>query len=51
MLMFIYFREREGEHEWGRGRERGKQKIPSGLCADSRECDVRLKLKNLEILT
>ena len=36
----------------GRGRaERGGKKIPSRLCADSREPDVGLKLKKREIMT
>ena len=28
-------RERESAHAWGRGRQRGGQRIQSGLCADS----------------
>ena len=30
------------------GRERGRQRIQSGLCADSRETDVGLELMNHE---
>ena len=41
----IYLREREREAE------RGRQRIQSGLCADSREPDVGLKLMNCEIMT
>ena len=32
-LMFIYFWNRETEHEWGRGRERGRHRIKSRLQA------------------
>ena len=42
---------REQESERGRGRERGGQKIWSGLCVDSREPDVGLELTNCEIMT
>ena len=31
--MFIFDRERETEHEWGRGRERGRHRIGSRLQA------------------
>ena len=34
-LMFIF----EREKEWGRGRERGRQRIQGGLVPDSREPD------------
>ena len=48
---FTDFWEREGEQ--GRGRERGgrKQRIQSGLCADSREPDSGLELTNRETMT
>ena len=39
-------RGRERELELWRGRERGRQKIQSRLCADSSETDVGLKLTN-----
>ena len=45
--MFIF----ERESKWGRGRERGRQRIWSGLCADSRKPDPGLKLTNCEIIT
>ena len=35
---------RKIEYEWGRGRERGRQRFWTGLCADSREPDSRLEL-------
>ena len=36
----------------GRGAEReGHKRIPSRLCADSREPDVELKLRNREIMS
>ena len=36
----------------GRGAEKdGDKRIPSRLCADSREPDVGLKLRNREIMT
>ena len=49
--MFIYF-EREKEHrestlEWGRDRERGRERIPSRFCADS----MGLNPTNHEIMT
>ena len=49
--MFIFEREREGENEWGRSRERGRQRIRSRLCADRREPDVGLEPMNCEIMT
>ena len=43
------------EHAWGRGneteRERGRQRIQSGLCADSREPNAGPELTNREIIT
>ena len=45
--MFIF----EKQHEQGRGRERGRQRIGSRLSTDSRESDVELELPNLEIMT
>ena len=42
---------RQSGHEWGRGRERGAQRIQSGLCADSREPDVGLELTDRWITT
>ena len=48
-LKAFYFGERE--HEWGEGeRERGTEDLEQ-LCADSREPNAGLKLKNHEIMT
>ena len=49
-LKFIYF-EREHEHEWGRGRKRGRERIPSGLHTASAEPDSVLHLTNRETPT
>ena len=43
--------EREQAHEQGRGRERGRERIPSKLHAVSAEPDVGLDLTNCEIMT
>ena len=40
-------RKRERKHEWGRDRERGKERIPSRLHTVSAEPDVGLQLTNL----
>ena len=45
---FIYF-ERASEHR--RDRERGRERIPSGLCAVSTKPDTKLELINCEIMT
>ena len=59
LLLLLFFKclflceresEGEGEHEWRRGRERGGQRIPSGLCADGRDLAVGLELKICEIM-
>ena len=45
--LFIYF-----EREQGRGRERGREKIPSRrILAVSTELDVGFELQNHEIMT
>ena len=46
--MFIF---RETEQEQGRGRERGRKRIPSSVCAVSAEPNVGLELMNHEIMT
>ena len=46
--MFIYF---EGERSGEEQREGGSERIPSRLCAISREPDVGLKLTDREIVT
>ena len=51
--IYIYF-EREGDSEresvWGRGRERGRERIRSSFQAISAEPDARLKSTNPEIM-
>ena len=47
--LFIF--EGESESEQGRGREKGRQRIQSGLCTDSGEPDAGLELMNREIVT
>ena len=49
-LMFISW-EKESIHKQGKGKERGVQRIPSRLCADSREPNEGLELTNHEIMT
>ena len=46
--MFTYF---ETEREWGRGRERRRERIPSKLHAVGTEPDAGLNLTNCEIMT
>ena len=46
--MFIYF---EREREWVRGRERGRERIPSRLHTVSTEPDAGLEPTNREIMT
>ena len=52
--LFIYFKEeRESacKHKLGRGRERGRERIPSRLHTVSAEPDAGLHLMNQEIMT
>ena len=49
-MLFILGGERERAHEWVRGRARVGQRIPSGLCAGSKEPDVGLELMNHKIM-
>ena len=52
--MFIFGRERETEHEWGKGREREgdpESEAGSRLRAVSAEPDAGLELTNREIMT
>ena len=44
-------REKSRESAWGRGRERGGERIASRLHAVSAEPNVELKLTNCEIMT
>ena len=46
----LFLRERE-RINWEGAERGGGQRIPSGLCADSREPDVELKRTNHEIMT
>ena len=48
--MFIYFWERQKESKWGRGRERGRQRIPSRLRAVCTEPIVGLKHTGCKIM-
>ena len=48
--MFIFF-ESERKHKQGSGRERGRERILSRLCAVSAESDAGLDLMNHEIMT
>ena len=52
---FTYFWERQREsmctYNWGRGRERGRERIPSWLCTVSTEPNMGLQLTNHEIMT
>ena len=51
--MFVYF-EREREREsmsWGRGREKGRERIPSRLHTASVEPNTWLEPMNSEIMT
>ena len=56
-FLFFYFlfvlREREPENacEWGTGRDRGRERIPSQLHAVSAEPNVGVELTNREIVT
>ena len=42
-------REKDREHEQGRGRERGRERIPSRLHVVSTEPDAGLELTNWEV--
>ena len=50
LSLFIYLGG-EYTHEWGRGREREGERIPSRLCAVSTQPDSGLSLSNHEIVT
>ena len=47
---YYLFGERERENEWGRNRERGRERIPSRLQVVRTEPDVGLDLMNREIV-
>lgn len=51
-VVYSFFKKYFGKRvsEQGRGRERARQEILNGLCADNREPDVGLELKNCEIM-
>ena len=49
--MFIYLKERERERERESTSRGGAERIPSRLCADSREPEAGLELTNTEIMT
>ena len=49
--MFIFFEERERGYKQGRGRWRGRERIPSRLGAVSTEPNAGLNLMNSEIVT
>ena len=52
LSLFIYFeRESDREHEWGRGREREEERIPSRLRPVRAEPDTELELTHREIVT
>ena len=44
-------KERNRECKQGRGKERGRERIPSRICTVSTEPDVGLKPMNCEIMT
>ena len=48
---FIYLCLRDRESEQGKGKERGRDRIPSKLRTVSTEPDAELELTNLEITT
>ena len=50
-LSLFILRERERAHKWGRGRKKGRERIPSKPCAVSTEPNMGLDLTNLEIMT
>ena len=49
MIICLFLRARESKQ--GRGRKRGRERIPSRLRSVSTEPDVGLELTNLEIMT
>ena len=55
VLFILFFKififERESEHVGRRAEREGRQRIRSGLCANSRDPDVGLELTNCEIKT
>ena len=51
IFFYLFFKERDTESMRGRGAERGRQRIPSNLCAISTEPDAGLRLTNCEIVT
>ena len=51
LYTFFYYFKREREHKLGKGRERGRERIPSRLCAVGMESDSGLKPMKYEIMT
>ena len=49
--MQFVLRGQEGVHEQGRGREKGRERVPSRLHTVSTEPDAGPKLTNREIMT
>ena len=50
--VYLFLRQRDTEHEWGRGRKRGRQNLKqTRLRAVSTEPDMGLELMNHEIMT
>ena len=50
VYLFIVREIKQGQ-EWERGRERGRKRMPSRLCAVSTEPGVELGFINVEIMT
>ena len=50
-MCYLFLRQKETEHEQRRVRERGRERIPSRLCAISKEPDGGLNPTNCEIMS
>ena len=51
LKIYLFLRERVHVHEWGVGRQGGRERIPNKLCTDSAEPDMGLELSNHEVMT